>query len=233
MKTIKATPTKSMWSGVAIMACAMLAACAAGAGKLPKGDPHTNIPAGSLGLLLSNHVEVKYSRYWRGTPKIAAHAHWFSSNGVVYDCYFTKDVQDGQTTPVTYTLFKDNRWRVYDDPWEGALLCAAKNGEFDPKHRKGCAPITWDPRTGHLTEHGYFEGRWQIWDLGHVQATFPAGLAKQCPGLPKSVPINKKQTSTVYKVLLRQDPDAVLTGAKLGIKNDPKWADQVEKWQQW
>ena len=63
---------------VAIMACAMLTACAAGVGG-PRADPpdhlqatpadrrpNTNIDAAGLDKLLRGHVKVHYSPWWGG-----------------------------------------------------------------------------------------------------------------------------------------------------------------------
>ena len=163
----------------------------------------------------------------------AAYAIWFSPDGVLHQCESTDGVNFGPTTPITYTLYDDMHWRIYDDPERGALICVAEKGKFDPKHRKDCYPVIWDSKTGHMTAWSYEKTRWMVTRLSHIQTAFPAGLAKQCPGLPKSVPINRKQTATDYKTLFKQDPSAVLTGAKLGIKDDPKWADQVAKWKDW
>tara|TARA_R110002050_G_scaffold234240_1_gene370120 strand:- start:112 stop:318 length:207 start_codon:yes stop_codon:yes gene_type:complete len=62
-------------------------------------------------------------------------------------------------------------------------------------------------------------GRWGWMPLyvGHIQKSWPVVMLSRCPDLkiPENIPINFKQTDSDYANLLKQDPNAPITGADL------------------
>ena len=106
------------------------------------------------------------------------------------------------------------RWRVVPSLRFGTLYNYTWPGEEpDPRQSRFHWPIFYEPETGQLHIEGWVsEDTWQVFLRGWVQESWPASMLRECPDLrpPAAVPVNEKQESVVFRVLMREDPAAPL-----------------------
>ena len=104
------------------------------------------------------------------------------------------------------------RWRVVPSIRFGTLFNYIPAGEEpDPRQSRRHWPIFYEPETGQLHNEGWVsEHTWAVNLRGWVQESWPASLLRECPDLrpPAAVPVNEKQESVVFRVLMREDPAA-------------------------
>ena len=83
------------------------------------------------------------------------------------------------------------------------------DAEPDPGRRQGHTPIFHDPETGGLHNETLSGKRWRIASRGWVQESWPRSMKTACPDLavPAPLPVNERQTSTVFATMMAQDPD--------------------------
>ena len=109
------------------------------------------------------------------------------------------------------------RWRVVPSREFRALYNFTEPGvEPDPGQRRGHTPVFYDPATGvlHNEALGAASGVWAVASRGWVQESWPRAMKDACPdvALPADLPVNEKQTSTVFDEMVAQDTDAPLRG---------------------
>ena len=88
--------------------------------------------------------------------------------------------------------------------------------EPDSGQRRGHTPVFFDPATGvlHNEALGAASDAWAVASRGWVQESWPRAMKDACPDLrlPADLPVNEKQTSTVFDEMVAQDTDAPLRG---------------------
>ena len=108
------------------------------------------------------------------------------------------------------------RWRVVPSRAFRALYNYLEpDAAPDPGRRRGHTPIFHDPETGGLHNETLSGTRWRIASRGWVQESWPRAMKEACPGLavPGSLPVNERQTSTVFATMMAQDLSAPVRNA--------------------
>ena len=155
--------------------------------------------------LLSGRVWVYHSPAWKSASKRA----------FISAAYFHVD---GQLTVCAASpsggLDYSGRWRVVPSIRFGTLFNYIGPGdEPDPMQSRRHWPIFYEPETGQLHHEDWVsEDSWRVYLRGWVQESWPASLLRECPDVrpPAAVPVNEKQQSVVFRVLMREDPAAPL-----------------------
>ncbi len=143
----------------------------------------------------------------RADDRGAAWAHYHAPDGTLLACAHLGGEYAGA----------EARWRVVPSRAFRALYNYLEPGaEPDPGRRRGHTPIFYDPGTGALhNEATGDQSRWAVASRGWVQESWPAVMKEACPdlSLPRSLPVNRRQTATRIDEMMAQDPDAVVRNA--------------------
>ena len=179
-----------------------------GAAAQAAGPNYSSHAAGFFAGLLEGRVWVlERPNSRRAGDRNTVWAHYHGADGTVLACAHL----GGAYAPGAA------RWRVVPSREFRALYNFTDPGvEPDPGQRRGHTPIFHDPATGGLHNEalGPASGVWSVASRGWVQESWPRAMKDACPGLalPADLPVNEKQTSTVFGVMVAQDPDAPVRG---------------------
>ena len=201
-----ATGLRVLW--VAAGLGAMFAAADAAWGQAPVAGPnYSSHSAGFFERLLSGRVWVlERPNSTRADDRGTVWAHYHAPDGTLLACAHLGGAHAGAAA----------RWRVVPSRAFRALYSYLEPGaEPDPARRRGHTPIFHDPETGALHNETLSGTRWRIASRGWVQESWPRAMKDACPSLavPASLPVNERQTSTVFATMMAQDPDAPLRNA--------------------
>ena len=139
--------------------------------------------------------------------------------------YFHKDGRlTGCSATPTGGVDHSGRWRMVPSSAFVTLYNYIPQGEEpDPRQVRNHLPMFYEPETGQLHNESWVSGEtWEVLVSGWVQESWPAALLRACPDVrpPAVVPLNRKQESVVFRVLLREDttaPVRAFPGSERGV----------------
>lgn len=125
---------------------------------------------------------------------------WYGRSGNFYRCFLGKTPQS---------------WDISKTIWRPEIIDSKRRKERYPLIKKGRSEkggyrtVRYE-ETGDYREYKFYKGKWWLQTSGHLQKSLPAAVYEMCPDFPSAkslgAKVNKRQTSTNYFELIKQDP---------------------------
>jgi hypothetical protein len=164
---------------------------------------YSNVTAEDMRELLSDVALLSYGEASNkeGNPK--QHqllVTWYGADGKYHWCFYDE---------------APNTWGPGTSAWKPEIVDSKRRKERYPlvkhgtKRNAGYRTLRYDA-DGNYKKYQFYKGLWWLGDSGHLQKSLPAAVYEMCPDFPSAkslgAKVNKRQTSTNYFELIKQDP---------------------------